>query len=110
MKLIVIGVLLTLSLSSASASYLTGVQLLKECEQETDACIGYIMGAIDNVALLQEMELIAYNICVPNAVTPVELAQIVDKGFKTRTADLQQPASFLLVQVLGGTFPCKAAQ
>ncbi len=106
MRSILLGILLTLSVSTASASYLSGIQLLRECDQETDACIGYIMGAVDSVALLQEMEVIAYNICVPNAVTPLELAQTVNAGFKERPGDLQQPASFLLFQVLGKAFPC----
>ena len=107
MRSILLGMLLMLSVPTVSAGYLTGVQLVGECDKNSDACIGYVMGAVDNVALLQEMGLIAYNICVPNAVTPAELARIVDQGLKQRPAELQQPASFLLVQVLGTSFPCK---
>ena len=106
MRPLLLGILLMLSVPTASAGYLTGIQLLTECDKQSDACIGYLMGAIDNVALLQEMGLIAYNICVPNAVTPVDLTKVVNEGFKERPADLQQPASFLLVQVLGKNYPC----
>lgn len=109
MRSILLGILLMLSIPPASAAYLTGIQILSECDQESDACIGYVMGAVDNVALLQELGVISYNICVPNAITPVELVQILNRGLKERPGELEQPASFLLVQILGGSFPCKGS-
>ena len=106
MRSILLGIFLLLSVPTASAGYLTGVQLLTQCDQKSDACVGYLMGAVDNVALLQELGVIAYNICVPNAVTPDDLAEVIAKGFRERPGELEQPASFLLVQIFGTTYPC----
>ena len=109
-KVVVFALVMTASMGVQGA-WLTGGQLLEDCESENyfekGSCMGYIEGVGDSVATLANWEDFAEYICTPQGVTSGQLMLVVVKNLNENPEELHMTASSLVLKALSEAFPCE---
>lgn len=101
MKTIITAALLTAS-TIASAQFITGNQLLDRMNAETSNtrmyALGYVIGVVDSMN--------GYAFCLPSAATAGQINDMMRNYLNNTPAERHLPADVVIVQALGGAFPC----
>jgi len=108
MRAATVGLIVALGLlctGAAEARYVTGSELLRDCEGREARlyCGGYISGATE---LASDMKFV----CLPSTVGLDQQVRIVEKYLRDNPARLHQPAFALVVTALATEFPCTKEQ
>ena len=94
----------------AEASFLTGAQLLQECESDSVAdrnvCMGYAMGIVDVIRTYVAGGELNKLFCMPEGAGSIQLQKVVIKELNAEPEDLQISASALVARALSRAFPC----
>jgi Rap1a immunity proteins len=80
--------------------WITGKQLLSDCERGDDFCLGYIMGA--TASFLGH----GSSFCLPTGVSGNQVKDLVNIWLKEHPELLQKTASYLVFQALKERLPC----
>ena len=109
-KVVVFALVMTASMVVQGA-WLTGGQLLEDCESENyfekGSCTGYIEGVDDSAVTLAHWEGLAEPICIPGGVTSGQLRLVVMKHLNKHPEELHMTASSLVLKALFEAFPCE---
>ena len=122
MKQVLLAALLLTVAFGVDAGFYDGNDLLrhiKRCDkyhagQETaehywncGAFGSYVLGVSDSFEILQVWEGFENYICIPDRVKVPQLKAVVRKFLEDNPADLEMPASALVLGALENTFPCE---
>jgi len=109
-KVVVFALVMTASMGVQGA-WLTGGQLLEDCESENyfekGSCTGYIEGVDDSAVTLAHWEGFAEYICPPEGVTSGQFRKVVVKHLNENPEKLHMTASSLVLKALSEAFPCE---
>ena len=109
-KVVVFALVMTASMGVQGA-WLTGGQLLEDCESENyfvkGSCMGYIEGVGDSVATLAHWEGFAEYMCTPKGVTSGQFRLVVMKHLNKHPEELHLNAGGLVLIALSEAFPCE---
>ena len=86
-------------------SKVSGAKLMGICNagRSTD-CDAYLSGVADAIGAAGRDHAPA---CIPDAVTGVQLREVVKKFLRDHPQDMQQPAGELVTHAFAADFPCK---
>lgn len=100
-----------------TVDFLTGNELLTQCGDGSDShltstagglgCLGYVAAASDTHDIWVFWGHLPRQMCIPNGVTAVQLAQVSVKFLKEHPEELHNSASSLLLHALKKAFPCQ---
>ncbi|HEV8696032.1 MAG TPA: Rap1a/Tai family immunity protein [Lysobacter sp.] len=77
-RMIAAAFVLTLSTGSpAKAGFFSGVELSEMCREESQVCVGYVMGVFDDL-LLEDSDAPESRICVPSGITGGQIVRVVN--------------------------------
>jgi hypothetical protein len=91
----------------------TGIDLLKQCENNTPICNGFVVGVVDtsqlikNGATIDEISLGGSHWCLPAGVTWEQDRLILVKWLKDHPENLHYAAPSLVAAAYAEAFPCK---
>ena len=109
-KVVVFALVMTASMGVQGA-WLTGGQLLEDCESENyfdkGYCLGYIVSVHDTVATLAGWKGFAEYICTPQGVTAGQFRKVVVKNLNENPEELHMAADSLVLNALSEAFPCE---
>jgi len=116
MRLLVVGVPLVIGLwtsGAASAAYLNGNTLLKDCEDSASpiaviACVSYVMGVADVISA--DIVGRSRSVCIPAGVTAEQLTRTVKKHLNDNPATLHYEAWALVNNALAKDYRCRSHQ
>ena len=91
--------------TSSQADFLVGSQLLKECDDNTPFCAGYVLGVQDLIQVLQRQHQLG-GYCPPNDLTTSQVKLTVHTYLKDNPEDLNAAAAVNTFIALFKAFPC----
>jgi hypothetical protein len=93
---------LLLLCSPGLGGFYTGNMLLKDCETDESACIGYVAGAFDGITQFDTN----YLTCPPPKVILQQVMDVVVDHLKESPADRHLPAVVLAARAMHRAWPC----
>jgi hypothetical protein len=84
----------------------TGRALAVLCEADRNACIGYVVGAVDAFVATQSMHRGPVNFCLPAGVTNQQLAEVAVAAIRTRPDLLDNNGATIVIVALVAAYPC----
>lgn len=103
MRIFFTAIALAIFTTPASAYFVTGNQLLKNCEGKDMFCMGYVLGVNDTHKALSPK---APMYCLPEEVTGGQLYDVARKFIQNNPEQRHMPASFLVLRAFELAFPC----
>lgn len=86
-------------------SYLDGSELYGSCKDDSQGCIGYVMGVVDTLRLQSAHGLIDMR-CMPDRITPQQAILALEKYAREKPSLLSQSAASLVWSAIKSEF-CK---
>jgi len=104
-KLLAIAVLIAAGTAAPAAETIpfTGNELLKECEQLSHFCDGFLLGMGEVMVNLAKEE---YQICIPENTNARQVRDVVMLRLRERPQDRAHPAWFIATVALLDAWPC----
>ena len=95
---------------NAEGYYLSGSDLLQECESDAafdrNVCMGYVMGIADVTRSYVTLGHLNKYFCIPDAVDSIQLQKVIIKRLNANPEELHLSASSLVAKALYEAFPC----
>ena len=100
-----LAALLSTGAQAQRLSKVNGAKLMSICNagRSTD-CDAYLSGVADAIGAAGRDHAAA---CIPDAVTGVQLREVVKKFLRDHPQDMQKPAGELVTHAFAADFPCK---
>ena len=107
--------LVSLALLSSRAHALSGNKLYELCESPgalfVTACDHYVWGSAEGVIYMNRLAAAASKdinrgICLPDAITPRQIMDLIKKYLKDHPAERNETASSLVFAALSDAYPC----
>jgi hypothetical protein len=84
----------------------TGRALAALCDADRNACIGYVVGAVDAFVATQAMHGGPVTFCLPAGVTNQQLAEPALAAIRSRPDLLDSNAATIVIVALVAAYPC----
>jgi hypothetical protein len=84
----------------------TGKALAALCDADRNACIGYVVGAVDAFVATQIMHRGPVTFCLPAGVTNQQLAEVAVRAIRSRPDLGDNNAATIVIVALVAAYPC----
>jgi hypothetical protein len=84
----------------------TGKALAALCDADRNACIGYVVGAVDAFVATQVMHRGPVTFCLPAGVTNQQLAEVALIAIRSRPDLQDNNAATVVIVALVAAYPC----
>ncbi|MEA3033544.1 MAG: Rap1a immunity protein [Sphingomonadales bacterium] len=84
----------------------TGKALAALCDADRNACIGYVVGAVDAFVATQIMHRGPVTFCLPAGVTNQQLAEVALVAIRSRPDLQDNNAATVVIVALVAAYPC----
>src|SRR4051812_21803453 len=92
--------------SAPMPTRVTGKALAALCDADRNACIGYVVGAVDAFVATQIMHRGPVNFCLPPGVTNQQLAEVALMAIRSRPDLSDNNAATVVIVALVAAYPC----
>ena len=90
----------------SSAQFYDGNDLKRTCDRGSDFCNGYIIGAVDDLVMQQQVDGAKKYYCIPAGSETTQVVDIVKRYLTNNPEKRHWPASFLVTNALSETYSC----
>ena len=84
----------------------TGRALAALCDADRNACIGYVVGAVDAFVATQIMHRGPVTFCLPAGITNQQLAEAAVRAIRSRPDLADNNAATIVIVALVAAYPC----